>query len=214
MSSEVDICNLALSHLGDSATVASLDPPEGSAQAEHCARFYPIARDALLELFEWNFATKRRVPAEVVNNWAQWDHAYARPADCLKVIAVQDPSATDDTAYSYNGLITRLVPQPYACETDDNGAQIILTDQATALCRYVARVTDTTKFSPTFTVALSWYLASMLAGPVLKGDLAVTETRRCEDMARVWIEKAKATDVQQQQRDTEQTPAPSWIGER
>ena len=48
MPSEVDICNLALGHLGDSATVATIDPPEGSAQAEHCARFYPIARDARL----------------------------------------------------------------------------------------------------------------------------------------------------------------------
>ena len=50
MASEVDICNLALGHLGDNATVASLNPPEGSVQAQHCARFYPIARDALLEM--------------------------------------------------------------------------------------------------------------------------------------------------------------------
>ena len=59
MASEVEICNLALSHLGDTATVASSDPPEGSAQAEHCARFYPIARDALLEMQNWKFATRR-----------------------------------------------------------------------------------------------------------------------------------------------------------
>ena len=50
MASVVDICNQALSHLGDSATVASIDPPEGSAQAEHCARFYPAALAALLEM--------------------------------------------------------------------------------------------------------------------------------------------------------------------
>lgn len=50
MASEVDICNLALARLGDNATVASIDPPEGSAQAEHCARFYAIARDSLLEM--------------------------------------------------------------------------------------------------------------------------------------------------------------------
>ena len=33
MSSVVDICNIALSRLGDRATVTSIDPPEGSAQA-------------------------------------------------------------------------------------------------------------------------------------------------------------------------------------
>ena len=48
MATEVDICNLALAHLGDDATIASLNPPEGSAQAEKAARFYPIARNSLL----------------------------------------------------------------------------------------------------------------------------------------------------------------------
>jgi hypothetical protein len=59
VASEVDICNLALGHIGDSATVSSINPPEGSAQAEHCSRFYPIARDSLLEMHNWGFATKR-----------------------------------------------------------------------------------------------------------------------------------------------------------
>ena len=61
MSSEIDICNLALARLGDDATVASIDPPEGSAQAEQCARFYSIARDTMLEMHDWRFATKRVV---------------------------------------------------------------------------------------------------------------------------------------------------------
>ena len=43
MATEVDICNLALAHLGDDATIATIKPPEGSAQAEKAARFYPIA---------------------------------------------------------------------------------------------------------------------------------------------------------------------------
>ena len=59
MASEVEICNLALAHLGDEATVASIDPPEGSAQAEHCQRFYPVSRNSLLEMHDWAFATKR-----------------------------------------------------------------------------------------------------------------------------------------------------------
>ena len=58
MATEVDICNLALAHLGDDATIASLSPPEGSAQAEKAARFYPIARNTLLEMHTWNFASK------------------------------------------------------------------------------------------------------------------------------------------------------------
>ena len=63
MSSEVDICNLALSRLGDDASVASINPPEGSSQAEHCAQFYPIARNSMLQGHDWNFATRRETLA-------------------------------------------------------------------------------------------------------------------------------------------------------
>jgi hypothetical protein len=41
VASSVDIANLALAHLGDEAAVTSFDPPDGSAQAEHCARLLP-----------------------------------------------------------------------------------------------------------------------------------------------------------------------------
>ena len=71
MASEVDICNLALAHLGDSATVASINPPEGSAQAEMCQRFYPIARDSLLEMHNWGFATRRKALAQLNNTSKQ-----------------------------------------------------------------------------------------------------------------------------------------------
>src|SRR5437868_3345326 len=98
MSSEVEICNMALSHLGDSATVASIDPPEGSSQAEHCQRWYPIARNALLEMHDWGFATTRALLAEVVSQFPQWRHSYARPSDCLKVLAVLPADAASDSA--------------------------------------------------------------------------------------------------------------------
>jgi hypothetical protein len=51
MSSVIDICNLALSHIGQAADVSSIDPPENSIEAEYCARFYPMARDTLLEAY-------------------------------------------------------------------------------------------------------------------------------------------------------------------
>ena len=60
MASAVDICNLALSRIGDIASVQSIDPPEASAQAIHCARFYPVARDSMLERHPWGFATLRK----------------------------------------------------------------------------------------------------------------------------------------------------------
>lgn len=223
MASEVDICNIALSHLGDSATVASIDPPEGSAQAEHCARFYPIARDALLEAHTWAFATKRVVLAELVNTWSQWKYAYARPSDCAKAIAVLAKDAAADyqtcTQWPYptapmevGAMFSVDSPQPFACEINDTGAQVVYTNQEDAMLRYVARVTDTTRFSYTFTMALTWSLASMLAGPIIKGEVGRTEAQRCAQFAAQWLSQAKLHDAQQQKVDVTQNVA--WIAGR
>ena len=207
MASEVDICNLALGHLGDNATVASLEPPEGSAQAEHCARFYPIARDALQELHAWNFCTKRIQLALVSGvSYSQWRYAYAQPSGVVSVLSVLPPDAADDYSvpipmpytqadgghHSGLGIYT---PQPFVLETDDLGRSLILTNQENALVRYTGIITDTTKFPPLFVMALSWQLASMLAGPILKGDAGAAEAKRCEMQMARWMSQAMQSDA-------------------
>jgi hypothetical protein len=207
MASEVDICNLALAHLGDEATIASLKPPEGSAQAEHASRFYPIARDTLLEMHTWSFASKRASMASYVNNIEQWDYAYAVPADLMTATAVISPDAGNDysTTYFTNNEYQNspsiaagtYVPQPYALEVDATGNLLIYTNQEKALLRYQAKITDTTKFPPLFIEALSWHLAGMLAGPVIKGDAGAAESKRCNTMMAAYLIQAKESDARQ-----------------
>lgn len=216
MASEVDICNLALGHLGDNATVASLDPPEGSAQAEHCARFYPIARDSLLELHAWNFATKRAQLAELVNPWAQWQHAYAKPADCLQILAVIPPEVLSDYTAVVGFTPARVpmlggeyIPQQFVVEVNADGADVILTNQEDAVLRYTAQITDTTKFSPLFVMALTHHLASMLAGPVIKGDVGAAEGKRQTALTQAYLAKAAASDSNQ--RQVEPVHSVGWI---
>jgi hypothetical protein len=214
MVSEVDIANLALAHLGDDATVASIDPPEGSVQAEHCARFYPMARDALLEMHPWNFATRRIAGAEVTPLDTGWQYAYAMPSNALNVFAVLPPGALDDynsplptsTVTLSDGSLASPMPwnsltqpQPFAVETNEDGDTIIVTNQESAVLRYVLRVTDTAKFSPLFTTALTWLLASYLAGPVIKGEEGRAEAKRCLQGLTLWLGKAAASDVKQRQ---------------
>ena len=43
MASAVEICNLALSFLGDSGGVATINPPDGTTVSKMCAIFSPIA---------------------------------------------------------------------------------------------------------------------------------------------------------------------------
>lgn len=217
MASEVDICNLALGHLGDNATVASIDPPEGSAQAEHCARFYPIARDSLLEMHFWNFTMRRIKLAAVTNSWPEWQYAYAVPGDCLNAIAVMPPDANDDYstrfvptdtpdfAHNYSPMIAagRYVPQPFTMETVSDGSSVIYTNQEQAMLRYTVLVTDPTKFSPLFVMTLSWHLASMLAGPVIKGDQGAAEAKRCTQMMTGYLAQAQESDANQRRTTIE-----------
>lgn len=226
MPSVVDICNLALAHLGDDANVASIDPPEGSAQAEHCARFYPIARDTLLQMHNWNFASKRVTLAAVTMPYHQWKYSYAAPADMMVAVAVLPPEAENDYAtkftpsdYPYwNANYTPIVaagqyvPQRFSVETDTAGNKVIYTDQDGALLRYQALVNDPTKFDPLFTLALSWHLASMLAGPVIKGEEGAAEAKRCTQMALMYLGQARASDANQ--RDVKVQHIVPWTSGR
>jgi hypothetical protein len=226
MASEVDIVNLALSHIGDRANVSAINPPEQSMQAELAARFYPIARDTLLEMHTWSFSTRRDYLAQLTNTWDQWEYAYAYPQNVSKIIAVIPPEANDD--YSSRFGLTNVygisethspvvaaghyVPQPFAVETDSTGARIIYTNQENAICRYTAIVTDTTKFSSLFTLTLSWHLASMLAGPIIKGEVGAAEAGRCTKMMVAYLSQAKMSDSDQ--RESKPEHIVGWVAGR
>jgi hypothetical protein len=204
MATEVDICNLALAHLGDDATIASLNPPEGSAQAEKAARFYPIARNNLLEMYNWNFAAKRENLALTTNTLDQWDYAYAAPADMMNPVSIISPSAQNDYAtrmsagdtpggitsnYAPTIVAGQYSPQQFAVE-----GTYIYTNQENAMLRYQAYVTDPSIFSPLFVTTLSWHLASMLAGPIIKGDQGAAEAKRSIQMMQGYLTQAKQSD--------------------
>ena len=223
MASEVDICNLALSHIGDSATVASLYPPEGSAQAEHCARFYPIARDSMLEMHSWGFATKRAQLAQLTAEWPEWAYCYAMPIDAVNILAIMPQDASDDYSQGKQSVVSSTIgtadtsiggyaTKPFSCEANSNGDEVILTDVENAVVRYSAIVTDTSKYSPLFVTALSWYLASMIAGPIIKGDVGAAEAKRCAQMAMTYLNMAKDSDATQRKSDV--VHSVSWMSGR
>lgn len=206
MPSAVTICNLALAHLGDSATVSSIDPPEGSAQAEHCARFYAVALGLMLEAHPWNFATKRVKPALLAHQSSVWRYSYALPQDALSVIALLPHGATDD--YEAHGV---RVPAEYQLEQVD-GATIILTDLPDAELRYLSRAIDPERYPAAFVEALAWKLAALLAGPLLKGDAGIKMGQSCEEMAAHYLMLARSQDSNS--RLTRVEHIPKWIRAR
>lgn len=187
MPSVVDLCNLALSHLGDRATLASIDPPEGSAQADHCARFWPIARDEALTYADWRFASATASLTQLddsLQNHPEWTYGYSTPADFL---------VARGFVYAADSIFWLDVGSPYfELGTIENGAKTLFTHEENLVLRYTRRVNDPARYSPKFVTALSYLLASYLAGPVVKGRTAV---QMAAAMRAAWERLASAATV-------------------
>lgn len=100
----------------------------------------------------------------------------------------------------------------YEREALPNGVGAIYTNEPVATVRYIARITDTTKFSPLFVDALAWLLASYLAGPILKGDAGMAMAQRAAQMAQMMFGRAAESDANQRRMSPEHTPG--WISAR
>jgi hypothetical protein len=207
MATAVDIANLALGHLGDRASISSLSPPEGSPQAGHAASFYPIALNSMLALHPWGFAIRRHTLVDyslVAPAPSPWAYSYVLPSH-VTVLAVLSDTASADAE-----------TQPYEIESADTGEMVIYTNQEDAVLRYVAFVTDTTKFPPLFVDALSYMLASYLAGPIIKGDAGMVVAREMRRSAVGLIGAGATRDANQRSTDARDDFAsrPGWLTDR
>ncbi len=194
MVSKVDIGNLALSHLGDTANVSDFE--EQSANSDHLKMWYAIALNSMLEMHAWKFAQRRQLLAELASppEHGAWGFVYQAPADALKIHAVLMQEGGDQDS------------QPFITESDSQGNTLVFTNIQPAIARYTALIDDTTKFSPLFVDALSWLLASYLAGPVIKGDAGVAAGTRCFEVFLTQNARAAASDANQQQRPDTYVP--------
>lgn len=159
MSSVVFICNLALSNIGKS-NISDLN--EASAEGRACKQFYAHTRDMLLQSYPWRWAMKTEALAEIANNKAnRWDHAYRRPADCLKLRRVVDEMLLDYVPYELRAV--KAGGFDYAVE-----GSVIYTNLTPAFLEYTQRAEDPTLFPPLFQDALAWHLAVRLSMPLTR----------------------------------------------
>jgi len=195
VATEISICNTALSHLGDEAGVASIDPPEGSPQAGSCATFYPIARDETLERHTWGFATAEVGLSLLGITRLGWDYAFGAPSDMAKAQALLPEGWTKGTPTA-----------EFTIEADDNGNIVILTNEAAPTLKYTRRIIDPARFSALFVSAVGWKLASLLAGPVLKGDAGRTAAAECFKMHEYTLGLAAGSDANGQRVNAPHLP--------
>lgn len=193
MASIVDICNLSLSHVGNKAQVVSISPVDGSVEADLCARFYPIARDEILEIGDWSFARTRATLTPLATNPSDtWDYAYALPSDCM----------------APRRLVTG---ERYNFEDDSRNFEIegstLLTNLAEAVLIYTRPVEDSTRFTPGFVITVSYKLGAYLAGPILKGEVGTAAASKLHQIAGAKAMEALGIDANRAWRNSEFVPS-------
>lgn len=185
MATAVDICNLALSILGDSGDVTSIKPPDGSPQAGHCARWYPLALRKLFEEHDWSFAIRRSRGVELSNvdeDIYEWKHSFLLPSDCVRLLRVSEVGR--------EGMPLDFEVELY----ESNSGRAVFTDAKDIVLTYVSYV-DTASIFPTYFVqALTLLLASFLLGPVKRSDSTSDVAVRLLQQYEAALSRAKTAD--------------------
>lgn len=191
MASRTEICNLALSHLGEGKEIANFST-ERSQQAESCRRYFDIALQCVLRDFSWPFASKIECLSLIqAHPNTEWGYAYRYPTDCLDVRRILSGQRNESRA-------SRVA---YKISQDESGL-VIFTDSAKAWLEYTVRAEDSTRYPPDFIMALSFRLAAYIAPRVTGGD-AFKMGDRAMQMYGWELSKAMAGAANEEQADLE-----------
>lgn len=168
--SEVAVCNRGLQKIGE-RQIMSLD--DKSQQATECKRLYSILRDRIQGEYAWNFCkTRASLPALADAPAFGFSKQFNLPTDFLRLLDVRTSSK-----WSLEG-------------------GKILTDSGSPLeIIYVARVTDTTKFSPEFTEVFASLIAVELVEIFTQSN---QKKQLLLEQYELQLRKGLATDAKQQ----------------
>lgn len=177
INSKVEICQMALNHLGAYGPINDIDRPVSSVEGVF-SLWYDITRQELLKQLIPNFAMQRRVVAKLVETPAfGYQNVYEYPADCLRVLGLGDIYLK---ANDYNVENNRI----YTHYDYENGAEL----------RFIGDVTDVTRFSPEFKTLLALALAKNAALPITQD---ATRLRLVSQMYDAKIGAASAVNGQE-----------------
>lgn len=156
MTTETDICNLALDILKE-APITSIE--DGRPIAMWLKRNFYITRDSVLSRADWNFAMSRALIAKDSEPPAfGWAYSYTKPSNCLRIAPLTQCGAAEG------------IPIPHEVEGDK-----ILTDYSGPLkVRFVTRTEAYDRYPATFTEAFSARLA-MKMGHWLTGKVSYVQ---------------------------------------
>lgn len=178
VASKTNICNMAMSHLGNYDSINDIDLPI-TKHEKTCALWYDITRQYMLKLCMPNFALERKLVAElVVTIPFGYANAFEYPADCLKVLGLGNVDERD--RYSYTVENNRI----YTDDDWDGGLQL----------RYIKDVIAVGDMSPEFRMLLSVALAVNIALPVTQD---ATKKVAMQKMLEATLSSASSVNAQE-----------------
>lgn len=147
----VQICNIALNHIGQ-RQITALNENTQSSRA--CSLVFDTVRDSVLREHTWNFATVMEQLAPISGESVPvWDYLYTYPPKCLFVRKVFNSSTSDDQLPDeHKEMLTPVTKQ-----------KCIATNVETAWIEYTYQVTDPNLYDGAFIDALTYRLAASLA---------------------------------------------------
>lgn len=170
MPSVVELCNIALSHVGSRSKIAAMD--EGSPEALACGTHFAQVRDATLGGFDWNFARLTAALADLGSPPQRWACRYAVPSDCLRIRRLNDVPVLSlpETFYEMAG------------DKDETGAfiSVILTNEAPLSAIYTARVDDPGRWDADFSAAFCYGLAARICYEI------TGKSERADTLFKMW----------------------------
>ena len=184
--SETSIANAALTLLGE-RRINSLD--ESSKTAKTLKERFDEVRDEVLRAYPWNFATKRASIAKdvIAPEWG-FDNAFTLPADCLRVLEIDNPAK-----------------YPYRIE----GRKIVTDLGAPLKIEYTAQVTDPQQMDVMFRQAFGAALAANVA------EAITGTTTKVQELLDIRDAKMKASRTPDAQEHSPRTiEASEWLDAR
>jgi hypothetical protein len=201
MASQIDIVNLALTHLG-CRLIASMQ--ENSEAARRAGVVWGPAVDEVLREHAWNFSTIIQPLALAANDTVMgWSYVYAYPAKCLKVRrvlnqAIFDNISSDPTGddMDFWGRMRTRAQDFREMIGPTTGNQILVSQLSSAYAEFTYAMYDVSRWDSQFVKAMSFKLAAELA-PHLTGkeDRAAAMEAKCKDQ----ISDAKRIDLSEGQ---------------
>lgn len=225
MVADVDIVNMALAAIGTQSTVTSINPSDGSTEANNAAILYTPVRQGLLRAVNWNFARKQAnlnllKSATDTNSTCPvpWQFEYAYPQDSLRLRFLLPPFTNTSTSSGtvIPAGVTLAPPWPVgvnipftvAVDTDskNNNVRVILSNLQNAIAVYTADISDPALFDSGFVDAFVHMMASRLV-IALSGNQGLSD--RMMKTAQGYIDGARISDGDEGTQQQNRTP--DWI---